>query len=68
MNKTGKKRMDHWADTLQGLGNDARYWDLRRTHGDYSPQVYLHLKGCAEYQASGAQHHPNHNQAQGERT
>jgi len=55
MTKSEKKQVDIWSGTLQGLGNDARYWDMRRTHGDYSPQVYLHLKGCARYQASGSQ-------------
>lgn len=35
---------------LRGLGNDARYWDLRRTYGDHSPEVLRHLKACAEYQ------------------
>ena len=35
---------------LIGLANDARYWDLRRTYGDYSPEVLRHLVSCARYQ------------------
>jgi len=42
-----KNRINHWTNTLQGLKNDARYWDLCRQYGDHSPQVYLHLKACA---------------------
>ena len=59
MTKAEKTQIDHWSATLQGLGNDARYWDLRHNYGDYSPELYAHLESCARYQASGAQHHPN---------
>jgi hypothetical protein len=41
---------------LTGLSNDARYWDLVRTHGEYSTEVLRHLRSCAEIQARGENH------------
>ena len=41
---------------LAGLGNDATYWDLRRTHGDHSDEVLRHLRACADVQRRGANH------------
>jgi hypothetical protein len=35
---------------IRGLGNDARYWDLRRAYGDTSDEVRRHLISCARYQ------------------
>jgi len=35
---------------IQGLMNDAEYWDLRRTYGDDPEEVRLHLQYCARYQ------------------
>ena len=35
---------------LDGLTNDAKYWDLIRTYGEYSVQVLSHLRACAEWQ------------------
>jgi hypothetical protein len=35
---------------IQGLGNDARYWDLCRAYGDNSEEVRRHLISCARYQ------------------
>lgn len=32
---------------VEGLSNDARYWDLRRTYGDYSREVMLYLRALA---------------------
>ena len=51
MNKSKKTQIDHWGATLQGLGNDARYWDLRRNYGDYSLEVHRFLQCCAYYEA-----------------
>lgn len=31
------------------LLNDSRYWDLRRTWGDHSPEVLRHLETCFEW-------------------
>ncbi|MBK9496864.1 MAG: hypothetical protein IPO08_20625 [Xanthomonadales bacterium] len=42
--------------TLTGLSNDARYWDLVRTYGEYSTEVLRHLRSCADVQARGANH------------
>ena len=42
-----KKEIDRLAKQIPGLRNDARYWDLRRTYGDYSREVLLHLRACA---------------------
>jgi hypothetical protein len=41
---------------LVGLDNDARYWDLRRAYGDYSPEVLRHLEACADVQDRGENH------------
>jgi hypothetical protein len=41
---------------LTGLTNDARYWDLVRTYGEYSAEVLRHLRSCADVQARGANH------------
>ena len=45
-----RQQIRAWRASLNGLGNDARYWDLCRTYGDYSREVYAHLRACAEYQ------------------
>lgn len=45
-----KEIIDTLNEKLQGLANDARYWDLRRTYGDYSPEVRRHLEACAKAQ------------------
>jgi len=51
-----KQEIDHLAETLTGLSNDARYWDLRRTYGDYSDEVLSHLRACETVQARDANH------------
>lgn len=51
-----KKRIDTLGDRLDGLGNDARYWDLMRTYGEYSTEVLNHLEACAAVQRAGANH------------
>jgi len=43
--KTAIKQLEA---TTPGLNNDARYWELRRTYGDYSREVLRHLQACAE--------------------
>ncbi len=43
-------RIEHLAARLAGLANDARYWNLRRTYGDYSAEVLSHLECCARVQ------------------
>ena len=40
---------------LDGLKNDAYYWDMLRQHG-YSIEVLRYLRGCAAAQAAGANH------------
>jgi len=49
-----RQQIRAWRASLDGLGNDARYWDLCRTYGDYSREVYAHLRACAEYQHTAA--------------
>lgn len=46
---TRKELIDKLEDRLN-LGNDARYWDLRRTYGDYSKEVLGHLRACVACQ------------------
>jgi hypothetical protein len=41
---------------LAGLGNDARYWDLVRTYGEYSREVLSHLRTCSAVQARDENH------------
>ena len=48
--KSIKQRINQLEKLLDGLLNDAHYWDLRRTYGDYSIEVLQHLECCAEYQ------------------
>ncbi len=52
MTKTNtiKSRIETLTKRLSGLNNDARYWDLRRTYGDYSREVLRHLETCAAVQ------------------
>ena len=45
-----QKRINQLEKLLDGLLNDAHYWDLKRTYGDYSIEVLQHLECCAEYQ------------------
>jgi hypothetical protein len=40
---TIKEQIVTLAARMQGLKNDARYWDLCRTYGDYSAEVLRHL-------------------------
>jgi len=48
---TRRQQMGAMAKKHTGvLRNDARYWDLCRRHGDYSPEVEAHLRACDEYQ------------------
>lgn len=50
-----KQRISELESRLAGLGNDARYWDLRRTYGDHSQEVLRHLEACDHAQrARGA--------------
>lgn len=49
---TDKQVIIRLTGQLNGLANDARYWDLRRTYGDYSPEVLTHLLACARAQKS----------------
>lgn len=51
-----KKRIQELQSKLTGLNNDARYWALRRTYGDYSREVLSHLETCASAQARGENH------------
>ncbi len=51
--KTRSKKLER---SLVGLSNDAVYWDMRRTYGDYSREVLRHLESCAAAQAVGANH------------
>lgn len=51
-----QKRIIELERKLDGLKNDARYHDLRRTYGDYSAEVLRHLRACASTQAQGANH------------
>lgn len=37
---------------IDGLNNDARYWELRRTYGDASIQVLRHISNCSAVQNS----------------
>lgn len=53
---SNKKRIIELESKLDGLRNDARYHDLRRTYGDYSAEVLRHLQSCASTQAQGANH------------
>lgn len=52
-NKKSIRKLESW---LEGLRNDAVYWDLRRTYGDYSDEVLAHLKRCAQWQRRGKNH------------
>lgn len=47
---SNRNRIDHLRATLDGLANDARYWDIRRTYGDYSAEELAHLESCARWQ------------------
>lgn len=53
---TRKDRINYLDSALVGLGCDARYWDLRRTYGEYSAEVLRHLEACARVQARGENH------------
>lgn len=50
------KRIKELRQALSGLNNDARYWDLVRTYGEYSREVLAHLESCAAVQARGENH------------
>ncbi len=54
--QTKKSRIDELAATLEGLTNDARYYDLCRTYGEYSKEVLSHLESCASAQSRGENH------------
>ena len=41
---------------IEGLNNDARYHDLRRSYGDGSREVSDHLERCIAVQARGENH------------
>jgi hypothetical protein len=41
---------------IQGLRNDARYYDLCRTYGDTSDEVYSYLRACIASQNADANH------------
>lgn len=45
-----KSEIKRLEKQVQGLQNDAEYWDRRRTYGDHSVEVLRHLRACAEYQ------------------
>lgn len=49
-------RIRELRSKLNGLANDARYHDLCRTYGEYSPEVLRHLESCAAVQARGENH------------
>lgn len=51
-----RARISELRETLVGLKNDARYWDLCRTYGEYSTEVLRHLEACARVQARGENH------------
>lgn len=51
-----KSEIQKLEAALDGLTNDARYWDLRRTYGDYSPEVLRYLRACAAVQRRGENH------------
>jgi len=46
-----KQKIKKLEAVIPGLLNDAVFWDLCRTYGDYSVEVYRHLKACADYQS-----------------
>jgi len=48
--------MNDNSTKLEGLKNDAYYWELRRTYGDDSPEVRKHLAVCAIIQACNKNH------------
>ena len=39
--------------TQINVKNDAYYWDLCRTYGEYSMEVLRHLQACSYYQRGG---------------
>lgn len=51
-----KSEIKRLEATIDGLTNDARYHDLRRRHGDYSPEVLRYLRACAAVQRRGENH------------
>ena len=51
-----RERIATLRSRLTGLSNDARYWDLMRTYGDYSAEVLRYLESCARIQARGENH------------
>lgn len=51
-----KSRIKRLRTNLAGLSNDARYWELVRNYGEYSPEVLQHLESCAAMQARGENH------------
>jgi hypothetical protein len=51
-----KARIVELASELTGLSGDARYWDLRRTYGDFSEEVLRHLESCAAVQQRDGNH------------
>lgn len=51
-----RARIAELVKTLDGLKNDARYWDLVRTYGEFSTEVLRHLEACAHVQARWENH------------
>jgi hypothetical protein len=51
-----KAEIERLESVLEGLKGDARYWDLRRTYGDYAPEVLDHLRACELSQHRGEAH------------
>lgn len=53
---TLKQKIQYLKNRVTGLSNDARYWDLCRAYGEFSPEVYRHLSTCREAQTAGVNH------------
>lgn len=41
-----KQEIKALEKVVLGLKNDARYWEVRRTYGDFSKEVLRHLRAC----------------------
>ena len=49
-------RIKKLKQSLTGLSNDAHYWDLVGTYGEFSSEVLGHLESCARIQSRGENH------------
>lgn len=53
---TTQERVTKLRNSLDGLKNDSRYWDLCRLYGEFSSEVLSYLERCAAIQARGENH------------